>query len=147
MKSKIEELEKQVAELSAQIAELKKQQPTYKDVMEEMKPRYCFFRDSGYPACSSVEAYEAYYSHSDAAARKNALQAKWENIAEYVNRRHEKEEKAFYFLSHNNMNGVIGVGKCDMMYDECTRFNSQAAALEALRIMGEDDYKRMIGVI
>lgn len=116
---------------------------TYDDVVRELKPRH-YFGCEGFIR-EEISSYNYFYATKEIAERE-ALRCKWLNIAEYVNRRHEKEGICFFCVWYHRDDKEIGVLQYNRTQNENTRFNSEAAAKEALQIMGEDNYKKMIGV-
>lgn len=151
LQQQIEQLEsrhyalmQEIETLKDQMKEYEKpQHPTYEDVANEVKPIWFFSQDG--------ETYESsevgdFCFESEETAEREALRCKWLNIAEYVNRRHEKKDNKHWEVLWISSQIAISFYEKAYSFAENTRFNSEAAAKEALAIMGDDNYKKMIGV-
>ena len=126
-----------IARLEAEIENYKKvvnkpDVPSYEDVVKKVGRGMCFFMD--YPTGAILE--------------RERLRRKWLYIAEFVNEEWECEySEKYYSVYYDNKLELVQISSCFFSYNRgVIKFKSEAAAREALRIMGEEDWLKMHGI-
>ena len=146
MKTQKEQAIEKLAELEAKADELRAiidapDNPTYDDVVNKLQPIYGL-SPSGVVFRHDLVQPALYYSED--AAYCDALRRMWLNIIEFVNEGWECEDKYNYIYCDNGKIKHVRVNSdCEYGF---TKFKSEEAAREALRIMGEEGWKRMHGI-
>ena len=136
-------LETEAAELRKIISEPEK--PTYGDVVKKLKPKYWFGLGGDLQQHSGKDGYAFAYA-SEAITKREIIRAKFENIALFVNGCEQEEVRKLKCMCalYINRNGCISVVQHDIVTFVCEMyFISEDAAREALRILGEDEFRRM----
>jgi hypothetical protein len=142
---KAEELKRSILAAQETLARLENaasEQTTYDDVVKKLQPQR-FFSGDGVIVKISTNMY-AYAS--EAIAKRNAIRAKYENIAFYLN---GCEQELLRVMDSKWFNTItsgaeIITGNHDAWYNPClVYFISKKAAKEALRILTEDEFRKM----
>ena len=111
-------------------------------MVKKLQPQR-FFSGDGVIVKISTNMY-AYAS--EAIAKRNAIRAKYENIALFVNGCEQEEVRKLKDRWYNTVgeNGCIKHGYHDFGYNPCiVYFISEDAAKEALRNLTEEEFRKM----
>lgn len=137
-----------IATLEAELAQLKKEieEPkptTYQDVVDKLKPSV-WFSNIGMICDNSI--ISTYNYASEAITSRMMIRVKLENIALYVNGMEQEEVKKLHdrwYLWISPENDIQTSSSSCGYYPGLILFISEEAALEAIRILGEDEFKKM----
>jgi hypothetical protein len=137
-----------IATLEAELAQLKKEieEPnptTYQDVVAKLKPSL-WYSNIGMICNNSIISTYSYAS--EAITSRMMIRAKIENIALYVNGMEQEEVKKLperWYLWISPGNDIRSQSSSFGYYPGLTVFVSEEAAIEALRILGEDEFRQM----
>lgn len=137
-----------IATLEAELAQLKKEieEPkptTYRDVVDKLKPSL-WFSTRGMICDNSI--ISTYNYASEAITSRMMIRTKLENIALYVNGMEQEEVRKMdvkWFLLTSDAGKIIPENYSDGYYPGLILFISEEAALEALRILGKEEFKQM----
>lgn len=137
-----------IATLEAELAQLKKEieEPkptTYRDVVDKLKPSVRF-STRGMICYNSI--ISTYNYASEAITSRMMIRAKLENIALYVNGMEQEEVKKLperWYLWNSSKNDIQSQSISYGHYCGLILFVSKEAALEALRILGKDEFRQM----
>lgn len=145
--TRLDAIEKEAAELRKLINQPEeKKLPTYDEIVREIKPKTYFGVDGRIDL--AISPYNCCYA-DEATAEREAIRAKWLNIAAYYNKGkdldwgNDKQPKYYAYCNHKRNSTEIGVAHYAHTAN-AVYFHSKQDALDAITVLGEDEFKKML---